>query len=632
MTWDRAKLPWLPAAPADFRARCKAVDAQDGPCGGALQRLATHALSGNQLNRLATSLGRVANATPLAPFRLGLLSNATTSFIGPAVVASAARHGLAVELVEAPFGQEMQQALDPASLLNAAKPDAILLALDHRAYPFLALAETDQSPAALDHLDTIREGLAAHSGAAIIVQTLTEPSEALFGSLEPRVAGALGASVLAFNQHLAQHPRPGELSLDVAGLARSVGLDRWHDPAQWHLAKLPFAQEMLPLYAEHVARLLGALRGKSKKCLVLDLDNTCWGGVIGDDGMEGVELGQGSAAGEAFAAVQKLALTLRDRGVVLAVCSKNEEEIARQPFQEHPEMALKEAHIAVFMANWQDKASNLEAIAKALNIGVDALVLLDDNPAERAQVRGVLPMVGVPELPRDPALYPRALLAGGYFEAAAFTGDDRMRAEQYQSNAKRAQLQGSVRDLDAYLRSLEMVVHFAPFDAVGRPRITQLINKTNQFNLTTRRYTEAEVTAMEADSSCFTLQVRLRDTFGDNGMISEVVCRTIDPTTWDIDVWLMSCRVLGRGVEKVTLNEVVKHARAAGVATLRGCYIPTAKNKLVAAHYPNLGFSLVDEVEETTRWELALDSYAPHAAPIVIEDGFDSPRSSGAER
>ena len=295
-------------------------------------------------------------------------------------------------------------------------------------------------------------------------------------------------------------------------------------------------------------------------------------------------------------------------------------------------MALKEAHIAVFMANWQDKASNLEAIAKALDIGVDALVLLDDNPAERAQVRGVLPMVGVPELPRDPALYPRALLAGGYFEAAAFTGDDRMRAEQYQSNAKRAQLQGSVRDLDAYLRSLEMVVHFAPFDAVGRPRITQLINKTNQFNLTTRRYTEAEVTAMEADSSCFTLQVRLRDTFGDNGMISEVVCRTIDPTTWDIDVWLMSCRVLGRGVEKVTLNEVVKHARAAGVATLRGCYIPTAKNKLVAAHYPNLGFSLVDEVEETTRWELALDSYAPHAAPIVIEDGFDSPRSSGAER
>jgi FkbH-like protein len=256
--------------------------------------------------------------------------------------------------------------------------------------------------------------------------------------------------------------------------------------------------------------------------------------VVGDDGLAGIILGEGSPAGEAFLNVQWTALALRDRGVILAVSSKNDDSVARGPFRSHPEMLLKEQHIAVFQANWQDKASNLQAIATTLNIGVDALVLLDDNAAERAQVRAALPMVAVPELPDDPAFYADTLLATGYFEATAFTAEDRHRAEQYQANAARSQVLGAATGLGTYLRSLEMKAICGPFDHIGRLRITQLINKSNQFNLTTRRYTEAEVGALEASGRGLTLQVRLMDRFGDNGMVAVVICRE-QGSDWVID-------------------------------------------------------------------------------------------------
>ena len=280
--------------------------------------------------------------------------------------------------------------------------------------------------------------------------------------------------------------------LDVASLAETVGLANWHSPAQWNIAKFAFDAKFLPLYADHVGRILGALRGKSRRCLVLDLDNTVWGGVIGDDGLEGIVIGQGDATGEAYLDVQRTALALRERGVVLAVASKNSDEIARSVFREHPEMLLRENHIAVFQANWNDKATNISAIANELALGIEAMVFLDDNPVERGLIREMLPQVAVPELPDDPALYARTLAAAGYFEAIAFSEEDRQRAEFYQDNARRVTLQKQAGDVDAYLVSLNMRIDFRPFDATGRSRIAQLINKSNQFNLTTRRYTEAE--------------------------------------------------------------------------------------------------------------------------------------------
>jgi FkbH-like protein len=348
-----------------------------------------------------------------------------------------------------------------------------------------------------------------------------------------------------------------------------------------------------------------------------------WGGIIGDDGLEGILISQGDPVGEAFLAVQRMALALRDRGIVLAVSSKNEDAIARRPFREHPEMLLRESHIAVFQANWKDKATNISAIAAALNIGLDTLVFLDDNPVERELVRRTLPEVAVPELPEDPALYPRALSAAGYFEAVALSTEDRQRASFYEGNARRVALQAQVVDLDAYLRSLQMEITFQPFDEVGRARIAQLIGKSNQFNLTTRRYTEAQVAEAERTPNVFTLQVRLTDTIGDNGMISVVICRLTEPETWTIDTWLMSCRVLGRGVEEMVLREIAWHAQRAGLRRLIGQYRPTDRNIMVREHYAKLGFTRLAETEDgATDWEIHLPVATPPAPMNVKRVGF----------
>ena len=287
-------------------------------------------------------------------------------------------------------------------------------------------------------------------------------------------------------------------------------------------------------------------------------------------------------------------------------------------------MLLKLEHIAVFQANWDDKATNIQAIAQELNLGLDALVFLDDNPVERGLVRQLLPQVAVPELPEAPALYARTLAAAGYFESIAFAAEDLQRADYYQENAKRASLQKQVGGVEAYLASLEMSITFQPFDALGRTRIAQLINKSNQYNLTTRRYTEPEVLAAESDPTVFTLQVRLSDIFGDNGMISVVICRPAAPGAWRIDTWLMSCRVLERRVEHMVLREILEHARRAAVHTLVGIYIPSNRNQMVAEHYAKLGFlkTLVTE-SGMTEWELSVNGANVKAAPMTdVSHGF----------
>jgi FkbH-like protein len=389
------------------------------------------------------------------------------------------------------------------------------------------------------------------------------------------------------------------------------------------MAKLAFDDTCAPLYAEHVARVLGALRGRSRKCLVLDLDNTLWGGVIGDDGLEGLKVGQGDPTGEAHLALQQYALALRARGIVLAVSSKNTDEIARSPFRRHPEMFLKEDHFAVFQANWNDKASNIRAIADELALGLDAMVFLDDNPAERGFVRQALPEVAVPEVPDDPAFFVETLAAAGYFESIAFSDEDRKRSDMYQDNARRVELKKQAGDLDAYLASLEMEIEFSSFDPIGRARITQLINKSNQFNLTTRRYTDAEVAAAEHDPDVFTLQVRLKDIFGDNGMISVIICRLEAPGVWAIDTWLMSCRVLGRKVEEMALREILIHAREANVETLIGTYRPSDRNALVREHYQKLGFAKVEErADGATVWTTPTASEIAAVPMTVRRTGF----------
>jgi FkbH-like protein len=637
------ELHWLPRAPKDFSDRLKRLRESTSSLGTELQALASHALDLNQLTKLSKAIhaARAAPDTggkslsPLIPFRLAVLSNSTMDMIVPALVASAARHGIALEVVQPAYDQVAQEALNPDSLVNRSKPDAVLLALDYRALPLkVSLGDLELSTATvhgvLGYLQALRDGIKAGSKAVCIVQNFACPVETIFGSLDRALPGTPRNLIDGVNRELAEVLLgSGDVLMDVAGLAETVGLADWHDTHLWNMAKFSFSDEAIPLYADHVARIVAAIRGKARKVLILDLDNTVWGGVIGDDGLEGIKLAQGDPEGEAHLEVQRLALNLRQRGVLLAVSSKNTDEVARGPFEKHPEMLLKLDHIAVFQANWNDKATNIQAIAQELSLGLDAMVFLDDNPVERGLVRKLLPQVAVPELPDQPAYYARTLAAGGYFEAVSVSGEDLKRALLYQDNAKRAELQRQVGGVDAYLASLDMTITFQPFDATGRARIVQLINKSNQYNLTTRRYTDPEVTEAENDPAVFTLQVRLADMFGDNGMISVLICRPGAAGEWQIDTWLMSCRVLGRKVENMVLREILKHARAAGIGKLHGTYLPTDRNKLVVDHYAKLGFTKAGEDDSgITRWELLVEGAEPEAAPMkVLSRGF----AEGAE-
>jgi FkbH-like protein len=624
---ERTNLPWLPQKPDDFAARVTGIVTSPHKAGGNLQSLARHDLDFNGLSKLAKAVRKLravgVGLEPLATLKLGLLANSTTSLIAPALEATALRYGFDLEVIEAPFGQLVQEAMDPGSVLAEATPDLILIAIDAHGLPLRETpGQADAADAslssALAQIAAIRTGLGANTGATLVWQTVPRLPETLFGSYDFRLPGTRRWLFDRFNRALADQMPQDELLLDVAGLAENIGLDAWHDPVMRNVGKLPFNLEFVPLYADHVLRVIAALRGKSRKALVLDLDNTLWGGIIGDDGLEGIAIGQGDALGEAHLAVQKAALDLHSRGVVLAVSSKNEDVTARLPFRQHADMLLKEDHFAIFQANWTDKASNLATIADGLTIGRDALVFLDDNPAERMQVRAAYPEIAVPELPADAALYARTLAAAGYFEAVAFSDDDRKRTGFYQDNARRLDLQDKAGSLDDYHQSLDMTLALAPFDAIGRSRIAQLINKSNQFNLTTRRYAEADVAAFEQSTGHFSVQARLRDVFGDNGMIGVIIARTGD-TAWEIDTWLMSCRVLGRRVEEAMLDDIAAAAAAAGATELIGRYIPTDRNMMVAGHYEKLGFAPLGGGEAgETLWRLPLAGFHRRDLPMTI--------------
>ncbi|MGX5844183.1 HAD-IIIC family phosphatase [Mesorhizobium sp. ArgA1] len=562
---------------------------------------------------------------PLSTFKLAIVSNATMDFVVDHLAAAAARHGVALEVIETDFDVVMQEALAATSKVNASNPDAVFLAVDHR-WLGLGLA-VDPSGAEVEGAVTRLLQAARHfktnSGGTPVLSLLATPGEALFGSFERSLTGSLASKIALVNQAILAFARDeGAYVLDVAAIANSVGVAEWFDPVTWNAQKQPFAPAFSALYTDRLGRLLGAIRGKARKCLVLDLDNTLWGGAIGDEGLEGIVLGQGSAAGEAFLSVQRTAKALKERGVILAVSSKNDDEVARSAFRKHTEMILKENDIAVFQANWTDKSSNLEAIANALNIGIDSLVLLDDNPAERGHVRAALPMVAVPELPADPAYFAPTLLAAGYFEAVSFNGDDVLRAASYAQDAQRAEVFAKARDLGDYLTSLDMVLRCGPIDASNRARVTQLMNKSNQFNLLTRRLTENEVASMEGDPSIVTLQAKLSDRFGDLGLIG-VVTSSIDGASATVTDWLMSCRVLGRKVEEAIYGVLLNSLAKRGVRTLNASYLPTKKNGMVSEHFDRLGMTRVKEhADGAVYYEVSIRDDTLQSLPMKIESAL----------
>lgn len=620
-------LAWLLPSPANFRALAKTLSTSDEPSLTALRELAATSMDVGQLGILGRALPFILSKLrnhPFADVSVGVVGTHTTDFLVQTLAATGLRHGISLALVGAEYGQVVQSLMDEHSQLRAAKPEFVYVSLDAAGLGLDAPRWNDGDSqnaviAALNHVRSIRDLIRDQVKATPVLHTLAPPAGSVFGSFDRRVVGTPRAMIARFNRLLLEEVLDTtDLIVDVEAVATDFGLLSWYDERGWYNAKLPVSLDAMPLYAEHICRVIAAARGKARKCLVLDLDNTLWGGVIGDDGVAGLALGQGSGVGESHLALQRLALDMRSRGIILAVCSKNEDATARLPFLEHPEMILRESHFAAFVANWSDKASNLRQIASALNIGIDALVFLDDNPAEREIVRAELPEVAVPEIGEDPSDYASLLARAGYFEGVAFSGEDVRRADLYAENAARIVEMASTSDIASYLSSLDMHLTATSFDGIGRSRITQLINKSNQFNLTTKRYTEQDVAHVEHDENYLSLQVRLADRFGDNGMIS-VLIFIKHPDVWTCDTWLMSCRVLGRRVEESVLGIVARLAKSEGVGTLRGIYIPTSKNGMVARHFEKLGFGLVaTHADGRTEWELPLADYWSEDVPIQL--------------
>jgi FkbH-like protein len=548
---------------------------------------------------------------------VAVLADCSTQHLQPVLEALFARAGIDATVHLGEFDTIEQEILDPSSALYAVAPDCVVLlqstsALRDRYFD----ARGDRTGFAAETAARtvgLWDTLAARLPATVVQSTYVRPQERVFGNYDLKVPESLGAVIMALNATFAEQARarPQVLLADIDAIASWVGRRSFFDERLWALAKAPCGLEHLPLIAQSIVDVIASTVGRGVKCVVVDLDNTLWGGVIGDDGLDGIVIGH-SGDGEPFVRVQQFLRELSRRGILLAVCSKNEDAAARQPFREHPEMVLREDDFALFVANWNTKADNLRGIQQQLNIGLDSIVFLDDNPFERNLVRRYLPEVIVPELPEEPAEWVRALAELNLFETSSFTAADRERGALYRQAAARETVAASFTNVGEYLQSLDMKIAVRPFDAVQLPRIAQLIQRSNQFNLTTRRYGAAECEALMRDAACTPLYVSLEDRFGDYGLISVVVAKH-EQDVARLDLWLMSCRVLSRGVEEFTMNRIVELARARGARQLLGEYIPTAKNRMVQDFYGRFGFRRdgVDETTGSTRWVLDIPAYEP---------------------
>lgn len=630
---DLRTLPWLPEA-KDWSAKLKSVGSSDHVSWGEYMALANTQIDFIQCDRLSRAMkAAYGNAPPKdiasKPVRLAVCGSSTVTHLLSGIRIGGVRRGMWIETYECGYGQYLQELNDTGSSLYEFLPDVVLFSLDSRTLARAATIGMDRASASAvvtNEMEQLKRcWLLAREKfkCSVIQQTALPIFNSIMGHNEDRLPGSRASIISSFNARLKEiAPSEGVDLLAMDDLVKVDGVSSWYDASLWHRAKQEITPRAGPLYGDHVARLLAAKQGRSYKCLVLDLDNTLWGGVIGDDGIEGIVVGQGSAVGEAFLSVQEYAKELAQRGIILAVCSKNDEANALAAFERHPEMLLRAEDIACFVANWDDKAKNIRAIATRLNIGLDSLVFLDDNPFERNLVRSELPMVAVPEIPDDPALFAAALSGAGYFEGLSVTDEDRERTKLYRGNIARDSLAEMSTDMPAYLQGLSMTLVWKRFDLVGQKRVVQLINKTNQFNLTTRRYSDDDFLAVLNDTQSFGLQLRLVDRFGDNGIIGIVIGRLLNNDDVLLDTWLMSCRVLGRQVEEATLHPIILQAQLLGAKRIIGEYQPTSKNKMVAEHYAKLGFQpCVAEESGCERYQLLIDDFRRSPTFIEIKQG-----------
>ena len=565
----------------------------------------------------------------LKPLRVAVLATSTVSHFINSLKFWLAKEGFAAEIFETEFDTIHQTILNPDSELYSFNPDLTILFTNYRdikinSEPGASVDRINECiQSAVDEYVSLWEAIKEHSNSYILQNNADLPDFRVFGNYDGNVHWSLTNMLQLFNLELAQAADSGVTILDFDYVSSNYGKHEWHDNRYWYHSKHFFSLDATGLVAFEYARLIGAVKGVSKKCIVLDLDNTLWGGVIADDGIEGIVLGD-TVDGEAFVDFQKYLCTLKNRGVLLTVCSKNDENNAKEPFLNHPDMVLKLDDISVFVANWNDKASNIREIAETLNIGLDSVVFIDDNPAERALVKSFLPMVEVPDLHEDPTEYIRIIDSGHYFETISFSDEDKSRSKYYQNNTSRKNLEKKFTNLSDFLINLKMVGRAGSFDSFNLPRIVQLINKSNQFNLTTIRYSENDIISFTNDKNYFGRYYYLNDVFGENGLISVVILEKQPDDVLYIDTWVMSCRVLSRGMEEFIADDIIAIAQDLGCTTIRGRYIPTKKNNLVKELYKRLNYNLISNNDGTTEWDLNVIDNQPCYDFYIVKEEINS--------
>jgi len=562
----------------------------------------------------------------LQPIRIAFLGGSTTNEVANLLELFLLDSGFQPVIHQSEYGRYFEDSvIDPSDLVTFA-PDVVYIHTSYmnvQSVPPVHCSEDEfrgYVEAEAGRYKQIWESIERNLSAQIIQNNFELPAFAVLGNIDAVSFGGTSRFLLALNAEFARAAAgdPRLLLQDIHSLSARMGLNHWFDWDRYFSYKILMTPEGNAAVARSLASLVRAIYGKSRKVLVLDLDNTIWGGVIGDDGVDKIQIGRETPVAEAYTAFQEYCLSLQKRGILLAVCSKNDEEIAKQGF-EHPDSVLKLEHISCFKANWEPKHENILAIARELNLGADSFVFVDDNPAERAIVEAQIAGIAVPDIGNEVSRYAAVIEEGRYFEPISVSQEDLSRAALYRSNSERTKFEAAFANYGEYLDSLDMSAEIERFKPLYLERIAQLTNKSNQFNLTTRRYTLAEMEAISRDERYIGIYGKLSDRFGDNGLISIVLGRC-EQDVLHIDLWLMSCRVLKRDMELAMLDTLVEHARTANLMTLRGYYLPTSKNAMVADHYEKLGFLnvSVDPDTKNSVWTLDIPSYTPRNQHIRI--------------
>lgn len=558
--------------------------------------------------------------------KVALLGDTATQLLVTSIKGEAVARNIVLDIYEGEYNQVERQLLDPTSdLYQFDASIVIIFQSTHKLCEYHSLLPTEKqelvSEERLSFLASVCEN-PAFVDKKIIYFNYPEIEDTVFGSYANKVEASFSFQIRKLNYELMQLSRqyPNLFICDIAGLQNLFGRQFMFSPNVYMSTEMVLSVNALPYVASRVVDIIGAIKGQFKKCLILDLDNTVWGGVIGDDGLEGIELGHGLGIGKAFTEFQMWIKKLKQRGIIICVASKNNEDTAKEPFEKHPDMVLKLDDIAVFMANWETKVDNIRAIQSILNIAFDSMVFLDDNPFERNIVRENIPGITVPELPEDPGKYLEYLYSLNLFETASYSNADKDRTKQYQVEAKRVSLAKTFTNEADFLKSLDMVSTVSGFTKFNTPRVAQLSQRSNQFNLRTIRYTEADISSMADNPDVIDLSFTLEDKFGDNGLIAVVIMKKQDEETLFVDTWFMSCRVLKRGMENFTLNTMVECAKQKGYKWIIGEYLPTPKNKMVEQHYHNLGFSPYGESPEETKYVLDVNTYQPRECYIIKKE------------